>query len=215
MKNRKVEKKQETRRAAAQPRADRPSNWALWAALGAAAVAAWWAWSAAFHGPFLFDDTIMPFALPQARDSFHAWVGWVRPVTMFTYWISAQISGDDPFAFHVMSVLFHLVASGLVFVIVRRLLEWADAPANRRDLLAAFATAVFLLHPAQAESVAYLAGRAEVVSVMFAFVAFAVFLYRPEKVIGWGRAVAVLALFGLSVLSKEHTIVLPALFLLT
>jgi protein O-mannosyl-transferase len=74
---------------------------------------------------------------------------------------------------------------------------------------------VYLLHPAQAESVAYLAGRAEVVSVMFAFAAFAIFLYRREKAVSWPVAVAVLLLFGLALLSKEHTIVLPALLLLT
>ena len=51
----------------------------------------------------------------------------------------------------------------------------------RRTLLAGFAAALFLLHPAQAEAVAYMAGRSEALSVMFAYAAFAVFLYRRDS----------------------------------
>ena len=50
---------------------------------------------------------------------------------------------------------------------------------------------------------------------MFAYAAFAVFLYRRERAVSWRTAAAVLALFGAALLSKEHTIVLPALLLLT
>jgi len=210
MKNRKPESKKEaiTRRAEA-------PGWTLWAAAGAAVLLAWWAWSAALHGPFLFDDMILPFARPESRPHFMAWAGWVRPVTMFSYWISMQVSGADPSAYHAMSILLHMATAALVFLIVRRLLEWSSGAAARRDLLAGFAAAVFLLHPAQAESVAYLAGRAEVVSVMFAFAAFTVFLYRKTPAVTWQVSAAVLALFLLALLSKEQTIALPVLLLLT
>src|ERR1044071_692043 len=152
-------KKRESRRsgtpvASAAPRQD--ERWMIYAALGAALIAVWWAYSPALHGPFLFDDTALPFALPGFSASFQSWVSGVRPVTMFTYWINARLSGDDPFSYHVLSVLCHFVTSGLVFLIVRRLLEWSAAPEARRTLLAGFAAAVYLLHPAQAESVAYL-----------------------------------------------------------
>jgi protein O-mannosyl-transferase len=210
MKNRKPESKKE----AGAGRAEGP-GWILWAAAAGAVVLAWWVWSAALHGPFLFDDMVLPFARPDARAGFTAWSGWVRPVTMFTYWVSMQFSGADPSAYHAMSILLHFATAALVFFIVRRLLEWSGAPMERRGLLAAFAAAVFLLHPAQAESVAYLAGRAEVVSVLFAFAAFAVFLYRRTAAVTWQVSLAVLALFLLALLSKEQTIALPALLLLT
>ena len=45
--------------------------------------------------------------------------------------------------------------------------------------------------------------------------AFTVFLYRGRRAISWGTVIAVLALFGAAILAKEHTIVLPALLLLT
>ncbi len=100
---------------------------------------------------------------------------------------------------------------------MRRLLEWSGSGgAAPRIWLAGFAAALFLLHPVQTEAVAYLAGRSEALSVMLAFAAFAVFLYRPgaRHLLGQ-RQSAVLALFGLALLSKEQTIALPALLLLT
>ena len=36
----------------------------MYAAVGAALIAVFWAYSPALHGPFLFDDNILPFALP-------------------------------------------------------------------------------------------------------------------------------------------------------
>ena len=114
-----------------------------------------------------------------------------------------------------MNVVFHLITTGLIFLIVRRFLEWSDTRGPLRDLLAGFAASIFLLHPIQTESVAYLAGRSEAVSVMIVFAAFTVFLYRRKPAVGWGTALLVLALFGAALLSKEHTIALPALLLLT
>jgi len=190
-------------------------NWWGWVAAGAAALAAIWAYAPALNGPFLFDDTVLPFARITASAPWYIWVGGVRPVLMATYWFNSWLSGEDPFSYHMVSVLIHLAAAGLVFLIVRRLLEWSQAPAERRTLLAGFAAALFLLHPIQTESVAYLSGRSESLSVMFLLAAYAVFLYRRKTAVGWGTMLLVVALFGLALLSKEHTIVLPAVLLLT
>lgn len=211
MKNKKQEHKEHKKAAAAQ----KEPGWVAWAAGGAALVVAWWAWSAALHGPFLFDDNVLPFALPGLKEHLDAWIHNVRPMTMFTYWVSAQMSGEDPVAYHAVSVLLHFVASVFVYLIVRRLAEWGAIEASKRRVLSGFAAAVFLLHPAQAEAVAYLAGRSEVVSVMFAYAAFAVFVNRKQKAATWPVALAVLALFGAAMLSKEHVVVLPGLLLLT
>jgi tetratricopeptide (TPR) repeat protein len=204
------------RRAAAAPETTvRHRDWIPYLSVGGALLAAVWAYAPALNGAFLFDDTVLPFALPDASAPFRAWVHGVRPVLMATYWLNARISGSDPFSYHVLSLMIHLAAAALVFLIVRRLLEWSQAPAATRTLLAGFAAGLFLLHPIQTEAVAYLAGRSEALSVMLLLAAYAVFLYRRRAAITWGIMLPVLALFGLAVLSKEHTIVLPALLLLT
>src|SRR5262249_46344983 len=152
---------------------------------------------------------------------------------MLTYYWNAKTSGDDTYPYHVFNVVVHAMTSGLVYLMVKRLLRMASV-ANR-EILAAFAAGVFLLHPVQTEAVAYLAGRSECFSVMFAFAALAIFLAgigstTPDMAmsrdaaptsacstvgVSWGRVAAVLALFGLGLASKEHIIVLPALLLIT
>src|SRR5579885_201510 len=196
------------------PAAPAARRWWLWA-VAAGMVAAFWAYSPALHGPFLFDDTTLPFALPQFGAPLRDWLRGNRPVLMLTYWINARLSGDNPYSYHVLNILIHCVTSGLVYLIVRRILEWNGIEARRRALLAGFAAAIFLLHPVQTEAVAYLAGRSEAFSVMLVFAAFAIFLYRRDKAISWQFAAAVLALFGLALLSKEQTIAFAGLLLLT
>jgi len=84
-----------------------------------------------------------------------------------------------------------------------------------RLALAIFSGGIFLLHPLQTESVAYIASRSEVLSVLFYYSAFAIFIYSSRGGVTWLRAIAVLALFGAAAATKEHTLTLPALILLT
>jgi tetratricopeptide (TPR) repeat protein len=192
-----------------------PRFWTFAAALAAAAIVVFWAYGPSLYGPFLFDDAVLPFALPGFDAPFRVWIHGVRPLLMATYWVNSRLSGDNSYSYHIVNVIIHLTASGLMFFVVRRFLEWAETTAPYRDLLAGFAAVIFLLHPIQAESVAYLAGRSEALGVMVLLAAFAVFLYRKDRVIGWTTTLIVLAIFGAALLSKEDTIALPALLLLT
>jgi tetratricopeptide (TPR) repeat protein len=199
------------------PKKAAPSKWPVIAAVAAAIIAVWWAYAPAFSGPFLFDDNTLPFAKSAAAmaDPMIVWITSNRPVLMFTYWVNARLSGSDTYSYHILNVIFHLITGGIVFFIVRRFLEWSRVEVQQRNLLAAFSALVFLLHPAQSEAVAYLAGRSESLSVMLAFAAFAVFIYRREPQISWITTLAVLALFMASLLTKQQTIALPGLLLLT
>jgi tetratricopeptide (TPR) repeat protein len=208
-------KKREIRKKVVAPPAPRRSAWPWVLAVAGAVVVVFWAYGPAMHGEFLFDDNTLPFSLPNAAAPLRAWIGHIRPVLMFTYWINSRISAEDPYSYHVFNVILHCFTSLLIFWMVRRLLEWSGARASLRNLLAGFAALVFLLHPVQAESVAYLAGRSEALSVLLVFASFTVFLYRPQPAVAWPRVAAILALFGAAILAKEHTVVLPALLLLT
>ena len=193
----------------------RSGMWPWVLAVVGAVVVVFWAYSPALHGEFLFDDNALPFSLPDAAAPLRYWIGHVRPVLMFTYWINSRLSGEDTFSYHIFNVILHCLTSLLIFPMVRRLLEWSGAPAPLRNLLAGFAALVFLLHPAQTESVAYLAGRSESLSALLAAAAFTVFLYRRQTAVSWATVAAIIALFGAALLSKEQAVVLPALLLLT
>jgi len=171
----------------------------------------------ALHAAFVFDDFVLPYYKRGFdTDSFRAWVGSVRPLLMLSYWVNFQISQRDTYSYHLVNLLFHCANSGAVFLIVRRILLRVPIEERRLNILSVFASALFLLHPIQTESVAYVAGRSEVLSAFFFLWAFVIFLYRPSQAaIGWGRSALLLFLFACALATKEHTVTLPALFLAT
>src|SRR5262249_10875681 len=75
----------------------------------AAMVVVFWAYSPALHGPFLFDDNLLPFALPNFAAPLAAWIHGVRPLLMLTYWCNVQFSGADTYSYHIVNVLLHIV----------------------------------------------------------------------------------------------------------
>ncbi len=209
-------KKTEAARVIRKPAvSQKPPLWPLFAAIAGALIAVLWAYGPSMHGPFLFDDTTLQFALPGFAEPLRAWVSHLRPLLMFTYWVNVQVSGSDTFSYHVVNVLIHLAAAVLIYFIVRRLVEWGGVEPGMRTPLAGFCALLFLLHPVESEAVAYLAGRSESLSSTMVFAAFAVFLYAKPGGITWARSAAVIVLFLAALASKEQTIVLPALLLLT
>ena len=178
------------------------------------AMVAFYAYAPALRGEFLFDDSYLPFLVPGVADApLRAWLG-VRPLLMFSYWLNYQSSGLNPYPYHVVSVVLHALNAVLVWAIVRRYLEWVNDKGAYNTLLAVFAGVLFLLHPVQTESVAYVASRSETMSVFFVLAALAVFVSRKGD-IGWGRSIAVLALFAAACVTKEHAVAVAPLLLLS
>jgi tetratricopeptide (TPR) repeat protein len=175
------------------------------------------AYRTALQGPFVFDDFSLPFykrTFPTG--TFKAWIAGVRPLLMVSYWLNFQISGRDSYSYHLLNLFLHIANAATVFVIVRRIMSCLPIERWRLELFSGFASALFLLHPIQTEAVAYVAGRSELLSAFFFFIAFATFLHAPPHVaITWKRSLLVLILFICALASKEHTAVLPILFLLT
>src|SRR5215471_7331326 len=128
-------------RSKAAPDVQRP-NWAPWAPWATGAVIALiflWAYSPVMRTGFLFDDTMQQFALPNAHSPLMGWMGPVRPVLMFTYWMNVQIAREpgkpvgadqNTFSYHLVNLLIHGAAALLVFFAIRRLMEWAGTDAG-------------------------------------------------------------------------------------
>ncbi|HEY4362244.1 MAG TPA: tetratricopeptide repeat protein [Bryobacteraceae bacterium] len=93
--------------------------------------------------------------------------------------------------------------------------SWSGLPPRHAAALGIFAGALFLVHPIQTESVAYVASRSEIVSVLFYYAAYCVFLYRQTESITWTRALFITVLFACALGSKQHTLTLPLLLLIT
>src|SRR5436190_6279196 len=193
-------------------------SYASWmVALGAlfALFAVFEIYGPAMKGPFLFDDRYLPFLDPKVgAESFGQWVAGVRPMLMLSYWMNYQASATDPYGYKVVNVLFHFAAALMLWLILARILDWAGVERRLRAILSVAGALLFLLHPVQTESVAYVASRSEAQSVFLFNAAFALFLYRKSVAVSWSTTAGVLILLAAAFLTKEHTAVLPAVLLL-
>jgi hypothetical protein len=86
-----------------------------------------------------------------------------RPAINASYALDWQIGHGSPMFFHVMNLFWQAVASLLAFVVLRR---WIGAAVP-----AALAALLFALHPSKAESVAWIAGRTDVLCAVAMFAA--------------------------------------------
>jgi protein O-mannosyl-transferase len=201
---------------AAEPAAN-PWIWIYAASIVTALIVAFEVYWPAIHGPFLLDDTYLTYMRPDAAFiPFRDWLRQTRPLLFSTFWLNYQQSGaQETFGYHAVNVLLHFFNSILTFLAARRVLSWTGSEESRTRILSFFAAGLFLLHPLQTESVSYIASRSETLSVFFVLAALAVYLYRETAVVSVPRILALLALFAAAALSKEHTVVLPVLFILT
>ena len=105
--------------------------------------------------------------------TFHG--GHYQPLTWLSYAVDHAVYGSvNSFGFHLTNLLLHAVGTVLCFWVALRLLQWAfDEPPGRSApatyWCAAFAAAVFALHPLRAESVSWVTERRDVLSGVFVF----------------------------------------------
>ncbi len=135
-------------------------------------------------------------------------MGNYHPLTILSYAIEYSISGLQPFLYHFDSVLFHIMVTVLVYWFVQML--------TRRPVAAAVAAVLFGLHPMHVESVAWVAGRKDVLYGTFYMAACIAYIYYIRAASSKKTAlyVSVILLFLCSLLSKPVAVVLPATLLL-
>ena len=193
----------------------KPLQWQLLTGALIAVALAIWAYLPALNGEFVFDDLHLPIMQQRAGVTPLTDMLGLRPLLMFTYWANLQTSNLDPFAYHMVNLVFHCGASLLLYFVAGKIFEESGMPRQPRTLLAGFCSVVFLLHPMQTEAVSYIAQRGESMGALFFFAAWCVFLYRKHAAITWPVAGAVVLLYLAAVATKEHTVTLPAVLLLT
>lgn len=119
-----------------------------------------------------------------------------RPLASTTFALQWWIHGGTPWAFHLVNLLLHGVATGLVTLLALRLFGVGPA---------AIAGVLFAVHPSRTEIIGITAYRTESL-VTILFVAACLIAWRP-----WtrGRVIALLVLSLAALLCKEQAIVLP------
>ncbi len=135
-------------------------------------------------------------------------MGNYHPLTILTYAIEYSYVRLEPMLYHIDSLLFHILVTILVYFFVKLL--------TRRPVAAFVAALLFGLHPMHVESVAWLAGRKDVVYGTFYMAACIAYVYYARGAAGkrWKWYGLTLLMFVCSLLGKPVAVVLPMTLLL-
>jgi len=133
------------------------------------------------------------------------WQGNWHPLTWLSHMLDCQVFGLWPGGHHLVNILMHAGSSVLLFLVLRRSTgaRWESA----------FAAALFAVHPLRVESVAWVAERKDVLSMllfMLALFAYVRYVERPTP----GRYAAVLVWYVLGLLAKPMLVTTPFVLLL-
>ena len=128
-----------------------------------------------------------------------------HPVTWMSHALDTQIFGLNPAGPHDVNVLLHIVNALLLFWVLQR----ATGFVGRSWMVAA----LFALHPINVESVAWIAERKNLLSMLFFLLTLAAYRWYAERPRA-GRYLVVAALFALGLMSKPQVITLPFVLLL-
>ena len=132
----------------------------------------------------------------------HAAMGLYVPVTYTVWSVIGWISGPgdalaahpqpDPALFHAANLLIHVIASLVVFAILRRMLC--------HDFAACLGALFFAIHPVQVEPVAWVSGLKDVLSGLFSLVAiwqYLAFVDAPRRARAHAAILVVLVAAGI------------------
>ncbi|HTG32198.1 MAG TPA: hypothetical protein VLB76_04655 [Thermoanaerobaculia bacterium] len=128
-----------------------------------------------------------------------------HPLTLLSHQLDCQLFGLDPAGHHATSLLLHLANTLLLFAVLRGMTGavWRSAAV----------AALFAVHPAHVESVAWVAERKDVLSALFWILAMAAwtgYARRPSP----GRYLLVALMMILGLMAKPMVVTLPFALLL-
>lgn len=130
--------------------------------------------------------------------------GFYRPVQIATYCVDHALWGLNEAGYHLTNIILHILAA---------LCVWYLAGVLFGEALIALVTAVvFLVHPVNVAAVSYISGRADSLALSFMLITFIFYiksLKREEPFI----YAAMLVSYAIALLSKELSLILPALIL--
>ena len=156
----------------------------------------------------IINDTIQGFTVEHLRQAFSDYyVGNYAPLHILSYMIDHVLWGTDPSGYHLENVLLHL-ANGLLFYRLLRQLAMAEWQAGT-------AAWIFLFHPAQVETVAWVSQRKSLLAMCFFLIAMIGYVSYTKRLTGrTGPYLLSLAGLAAALLSKSVAVIFPAMALL-
>jgi protein O-mannosyl-transferase len=171
-------------------------------------------YSPALTGGFVWDDE-MYVTKPALQSTDGLWRIWFEPratpqyypLLYSAFWLQHRLWGEATAGYHATNLALHLIAVGLVYVLLKKL----ESPG------ALLAAGIFAMHPVHVETVAWISEQKNTLSAVFYLFSLLVYLrFDAERLAGrtrWLPYFGALVLFICSVLSKSVTVTLPAAIL--
>jgi Tfp pilus assembly protein PilF len=167
---------------------------------------------------FAYDDLFVVAANPVVKDIAHWWrifgepywprvfgADGYRPLTILAFSIQWAAAGGKPWLFHAVNITLCAASAVAVFYLARACLPVAAAW---------LCAALFAVHPVHVEAVANVVGQSELIVACLIIPAVTLYINgRNGDGLSVSRMAAILVLYALACLAKEHGIVLPALLL--
>ncbi len=147
-----------------------------------------------------WDSIKQAFSFKLARK-----IGHWHPVTWFSWLLNYSLFGLDPFGYHLVNLLLHVINTILLFLILRRM--------TRALWPSAFVAVLFAIHPLHVESVAWITERKDVLSTFFMMLTLGAYSFYVENR-DFKRYLFVLLFYILGLMSKSMLVTLPFVLLL-
>ncbi len=130
---------------------------------------------------------------------------YYRPFHIFTYLIDFSVWELNAFGYHLSNIIFHILTALSVY--------WFTTVLFKNKTLSLLTGLFFLTHPIQTEAVSSISVRGDALSALFMLVCFILYikLLDRDSVINY---ILMLLVYILALLSKENSLILPALIVL-
>ncbi len=169
----------------------------------------------AIPGDFVYDDVALTVVENPALTGEATWLEvlqWDRPLREFTYALDHCLWGLNPVGYHLQNLVWHL-ACGFLLLHFLRFVGFSFWSSYTVVFL-------FLLHPINSESVAWISGRKELLCLFFEILTcylFLLFLQQQQSQGAYTKLFVLLSLVSAicAYLSKQVAVVLPFLLVLS
>ena len=138
------------------------------------------------------------------------------PLRDLTYRVEYWLFGLNPVAYHLDNIILYALSCFAVWLFAREFMArfGRNSENHAGNIFAALSiTAIFAIHPAHVESVAWISGRKELLSGLFAVLSLWIFLLSYQGEWRTRRLVLSYSLLALALLSKSTAITIPLIML--
>jgi len=142
-----------------------------------------------------------------------------RPLVILSFNLNYSISGFEVWSYHVFNILFHIIATLLVYKLVQQIIFFLGkhTSKNTSHLFSwpYFSALVFALHPLSTQSVTYISSRSSILATIFYILSLILF-FKGFNERNFNKRSGRISFFGsflfflFGVLTKEIIITLPA-----